>query len=122
MGAGMRANLPALGAYVHPVARWHFYWMNHMGTKCPHCYSAQLQAAYIQRAFSVSTSSAGSLALAISLPTMLVGLARYSRDQGFGVLGANSAFALAMAAGSIIGTLVGTLLLPIVSEASCCRS
>jgi putative SOS response-associated peptidase YedK len=48
MGAGMRANLPAAGAYVHPVARWHFYWMNDMGQNARMCYSAQLQAAYIQ--------------------------------------------------------------------------
>jgi putative SOS response-associated peptidase YedK len=48
MGAGMRANLPPAGAYVHPVARWHFYWMNDMGQNARMCYSAQLQAAYIQ--------------------------------------------------------------------------
>jgi putative SOS response-associated peptidase YedK len=48
MGAGMRANLPMAGAYVHPVARWHFYWMNQMRQNARMCYSAQLQAAYIQ--------------------------------------------------------------------------
>jgi hypothetical protein len=40
---------------------------------------------------------AGSLALGISLPTLLVGFARYSRDRSFAVLRANKGFVLAMA-------------------------
>ena len=45
---------------------------------------------------------------------MLVGFARYSRDQSFAVLRANWPFTLAMAAGSMIGTFIGGLLLGIV--------
>jgi uncharacterized protein len=54
---------------------------------------------------------AGSLSLAVSLPTMLVAFARYSRDQSFGVLRANGRFVVAMTAGSIVGTVLGGLLL-----------
>jgi uncharacterized membrane protein YfcA len=57
---------------------------------------------------------AGSLSLAVSLPTMLVAFARYSRDQAFTVLRGNGRFVAAMTAGSIIGTLLGALLLGIV--------
>jgi uncharacterized protein len=67
--------------------------------------------------FAVDIKIAGSLALAISLPTMLVAFARYSRDRSFDVLRANKGFVLAMAAGSIIGTILGGLLLGAVPEA-----
>jgi uncharacterized protein len=66
--------------------------------------------------FAVDIKIAGSLALAISLPTMVVAFARYSRDRSFEVLGANKSFVLAMAAGSIIGTILGGLLLGAVPE------
>ena len=61
--------------------------------------------------FGADIKLAGSLSLAISLPTMLVGFARYSRDQSFSVLNKNLVFMLLMAAGSILGTFVGGLLL-----------
>ena len=61
--------------------------------------------------FAVDIKIAGSLALAISLPTMLVAFARYSRDRSFAILRANKGFVLAMATGSIIGTILGGLLL-----------
>jgi uncharacterized membrane protein YfcA len=64
--------------------------------------------------FGADIKLAGSLSLAVSLPTMLVGFARYSRDQSFTVLARNRAFLLAMAAGSIVGTLLGGLLLGVV--------
>ena len=54
---------------------------------------------------------AGSLSLAVSLPTMLVGFARYSRDRSFVVLAENRRFVLVMAAGSILGSFVGGQLL-----------
>lgn len=57
---------------------------------------------------------AGSLSLAVSLPTMLVAFARYSRDGSFVVLSQNRRFVVLMAAGSIAGTLVGGLLLGVV--------
>jgi uncharacterized protein len=66
--------------------------------------------------FAVDIKIAGSLALAISLPTMLVAFARYSRDRSFEVLRANKGFVLAMAAGSIIGTILGGLVLDAVPE------
>jgi uncharacterized membrane protein YfcA len=67
--------------------------------------------------FGANVKLAGSLALAVSLPTMLVGFARYSRDQSFAVLRENRAFLLVMAAGSIVGTFVGGLLLGLVPSA-----
>ncbi|NPU09659.1 MULTISPECIES: sulfite exporter TauE/SafE family protein [Bradyrhizobium] len=67
--------------------------------------------------FAADVKLAGSLSLAVSLPTILVGFARYSRDQSFAVLHANWPFMLAMAAGSVIGTFAGGLLLGIVPNA-----
>lgn len=64
--------------------------------------------------FGADIKLAGSLSLAVSLPTMLVGFTRYSRDQSFTVLGRNRAFLLIMAAGSILGTFIGGRLLGIV--------
>lgn len=65
--------------------------------------------------FGLDIKLAGSLSLLVSLPTMLVGFARYSRDQSFVVLRRNRAFVVFMGAGSIIGALIGGLLLGIVS-------
>lgn len=59
---------------------------------------------------------AGSLSLAVSLPTMIVGFTRYSRDQSFSVLGRNLRFVLVMASGSVLGTFIGTRLLGIVPD------
>ncbi|MFD3376733.1 MULTISPECIES: sulfite exporter TauE/SafE family protein [unclassified Streptomyces] len=61
--------------------------------------------------FAVDIKTAGSLSLLVSLPTMLVAFARYSRDGSFAVLGANLRFTLVMAAGSITGAMLGGLLL-----------
>ncbi|MFG2556945.1 sulfite exporter TauE/SafE family protein [Streptomyces sp. NPDC048581] len=61
--------------------------------------------------FAVDIKTAGSLSLLVSLPTMLVAFARYSRDGSFAVLGANRRFTLVMAAGSITGAMSGGLLL-----------
>lgn len=63
--------------------------------------------------FGADIKLAGSLSLAVSLPTMLVGFARYSQDQSFSVLGRNKGFFLVMAAGSIAGTFIGGFLLRI---------
>ncbi|AYV26232.1 Sulfite exporter TauE/SafE [Streptomyces sp. ADI95-16] len=59
---------------------------------------------------------AGSLSLLVSLPTMLVAFARYSRDGSFAVLGANLRFAALMATGSIVGALLGGLLLGVIPD------
>ncbi|MBS0625124.1 MAG: sulfite exporter TauE/SafE family protein, partial [Verrucomicrobia bacterium] len=67
--------------------------------------------------FGADIKLAGSLSLAVSLPTMLVGFTRYSRDGSFAVIGNNKLFLLTMAAGSIAGTFVGGLLLGIVPAA-----
>ena len=67
--------------------------------------------------FGVEIRLAGSLSLAISLPTMLVGLARSSREQSFGVLRAHAPFGLWMVIGSIAGAFIGACLLAFVPAA-----
>ncbi|MFN3634364.1 MAG: sulfite exporter TauE/SafE family protein [Rhizobium rhizophilum] len=64
--------------------------------------------------FGTDIKVAGSLSLAVSLPTMLVGFTRYSRDSSFAVLGRNRRFVLVMVLGSIVGSFVGAQLLGIV--------
>jgi uncharacterized membrane protein YfcA len=64
--------------------------------------------------FGLDVKIAGSLSLAISLPTMIVGFARYSRDASFSVIGRNRRFLVIMAAGSIVGTFIGAMLLKVV--------
>lgn len=66
--------------------------------------------------FGADIKLAGSLSLAVSLPTMIVGFTRYSRDSAFGVVTRNKAFVLIMASGSIVGTFIGGRLLGIVSD------
>jgi uncharacterized membrane protein YfcA len=48
--------------------------------------------------FTADIKLAGSLSLAVSLPTMLVGFTRYSMDDSFSVIGRNKLFLLVMAA------------------------
>jgi uncharacterized membrane protein YfcA len=67
--------------------------------------------------FGVDVKLAGSLSLAISLPTMIVGFGRYSRDSTFAVLSGNRPFVLAMAVGSVVGSFIGALLLGIIPSA-----
>lgn len=67
--------------------------------------------------FGADIKLAGSLSLAVSLPTMLIGFARYSRDDSFTVLRRNRIFLVIMAAGSIVGTFIGGMLLGIVPTA-----
>jgi uncharacterized membrane protein YfcA len=64
--------------------------------------------------FGADIKLAGSLSLAVSLPTMLVGFARYSQDRSFVVLRENRGFVLTMAAGSIVGSFLGGRLLGLV--------
>lgn len=64
--------------------------------------------------YGIDIKVAGSLSLAVSLPTMLVAFARYSKDDSFTVIAENRAFLLAMAAGSIGGTVTGGALLGVV--------
>lgn len=60
---------------------------------------------------------AGSLSLMISLPTMLVGFARYQESSAFAVLGHERSLLIWMAAGSIVGAGVGGLMLGLVPSA-----
>ncbi len=64
--------------------------------------------------FGADIKLAGSVSLAISLPTMAVGFMRYSRDSSFAVLGCNRAFVLVMA--SMVGVLICGLLLGLAPE------
>ena len=66
--------------------------------------------------FAVDIKTAGSLSLVVSLPTMLVAFARYSRDGSFAVLGANVRFTAVMIAGSVVGAVLGALLLGVVPD------
>ncbi|GAB4290600.1 MAG: sulfite exporter TauE/SafE family protein [Thiohalomonadaceae bacterium] len=60
---------------------------------------------------------AGSLSLMISLPTMIVGFARYRESNAFAILGHERALLIWMALGSIVGAAVGGLLLGLVPSA-----
>ena len=53
---------------------------------------------------------AGSLSLTVSLPTMVVGFARYSRSDAFAILRREQALFRWLLAGSILGSAVGGLL------------
>jgi len=64
--------------------------------------------------FGADIKLAGSLSLAVSLPTMIAAFTRYSRDQSFAVLRKSRLFVLVMAVGSIVGTFIGGQLLGIV--------
>nr|WP_241984757.1 TSUP family transporter [Cryobacterium adonitolivorans] len=64
--------------------------------------------------FGTDIKIAGSLSLAVSLPTMLVAFARFSRDANFAVIRQNVPFLIAMTVGSIAGTLLGGLLLGVI--------
>lgn len=68
--------------------------------------------------FGADLKLAGSLSLVVSLPTMLVGFARYAQDRSFLVLKTNVDFGGAMAVGSILGAFIGArLLLGLVPDA-----
>lgn len=67
--------------------------------------------------FGADIKLAGSLSLAVSLPTMIVGFARYSQDRAFAVLKHNRAFVIAMACGSVVGSFAGGQLLGVVPAA-----
>jgi len=64
--------------------------------------------------FGVDIKLAGSLSLAVSLPTMLVGLMRYRSAAAFSVLARERPLLLWMAVGSITGVGLGGLLLGVI--------
>ena len=61
--------------------------------------------------YGVDIKIAGSLSLMVSLPTMIVGFARYSRSDAFDVLRREQPLFRWMVAGSILGAGVGGLML-----------
>jgi uncharacterized membrane protein YfcA len=67
--------------------------------------------------FGLDTKIAGTLSLAISLPTMLVAFSRYSQDASFAVLRHNTPFVVLMAVGSIADSVLGGPLLGVVPSA-----
>jgi uncharacterized membrane protein YfcA len=66
--------------------------------------------------FGLGIKLAGSLSLAVSLPTMVVAFARYSRDGSFVVLRRHGRLVAAMALGSVAGTVLGGLLLGVAPD------
>jgi len=64
--------------------------------------------------FGADIKLAGSLSLAVSLPTMVTAFTRYSRDGSFSVIGAQRKFIAIMAFGSLAGAFIGGCLLGIV--------
>ena len=60
--------------------------------------------------YGLNVKLAGSMSLAVSLPTMAVAFARYSKDGSFVVLRQNRRFVSLMVIGSILGSLIGGLL------------
>jgi hypothetical protein len=67
--------------------------------------------------FGLDIKLAGSVSLVVSLPTMMVGFARYSQDASFAVIGRNKAFVVTMALGSVAGAFAGAHLLHLVPAA-----
>jgi len=68
--------------------------------------------------YALDIKLAGSLSLAVSLPTMLVGFARYRAATAFSVLREEHRLLLWMAAGSVLGVGLGGLLLAAVPARS----
>ena len=65
--------------------------------------------------YGVDIRLAGSLSLAISLPTMLAGMLRYTQAGQFAVLGREEALFRGMGAGSVIGAIGGGLAIGLVA-------
>ncbi|MFD7495866.1 TSUP family transporter [Streptomyces sp. NPDC059832] len=66
--------------------------------------------------FGEGIKAAGSLSLLVSLLTMLAAFALYSRDGSLAVLGINLRFTLITAAGSIVGAVLGGLLVGVFQD------
>jgi uncharacterized membrane protein YfcA len=65
--------------------------------------------------FALDIKQAGSVSLAISVPTILVGLTRYRSRPVFAEVPHESRFIVCMALGSILGAWIGSRLLPYVT-------
>lgn len=66
--------------------------------------------------FSIDIKLAGSLSLAISIPTILMGLFKYKKQGKLDGIELEREFLLAMALGSILGAFIGSILLGFVSS------
>lgn len=66
--------------------------------------------------FGVDIKLAGSLSLAISIPTIMMGLFKYRSQQRLKEVNSEQGFIVSMAFGSILGALIGTNLLKYVSN------
>jgi uncharacterized membrane protein YfcA len=66
--------------------------------------------------FAVNIKLAGSLSLAISMPTITMGLFKYQRQQQFKQIKLDQPLIISMAVGSILGALIGSQLLRYVSS------
>lgn len=64
--------------------------------------------------YGVNIKLAGSLSLAVSLPTMIAGFTRYTRSDSFAILRTEQSLFGWMAVGSICGAAIGGLLLGII--------
>ena len=69
-------------------------------------------------AFGAPIKVAGSLSLLVSIPTVLIGMARYARRGGYRDRAALRGTVAPMAVGSIIGAVIGGLLVGLVSPAT----
>lgn len=66
--------------------------------------------------FAVDIKLAGSLSLAISIPTILMGLFKYHRQHKLREIKSESGFILMMGVGSIIGAFIGSYLLQYIAS------
>lgn len=66
--------------------------------------------------FTVNIKLAGSLSLAISIPTIMVGLLKYRSQQRLKEVKSDRGFIVSMASGSILGAFIGSSLLKYVSS------
>jgi uncharacterized membrane protein YfcA len=64
--------------------------------------------------YGIDIKLAGSLSLMVSLPTMIVSFARYSRSDAFAIIRYERTLLSWMAAGSIVGAAIGSMLLGII--------
>jgi uncharacterized protein len=67
--------------------------------------------------FGVDIKTAGTASALISLPTVMVGIVRYATKGAFRQRGHLSSLVVPMGGGSIVGALMGGLLVPFVSQA-----
>lgn len=66
--------------------------------------------------YGIDIKIAGTLSLAVSLPTVLVGLYRYRTKEPFKILHPNMTFILWMALGSIFGAAIGKMMMGSISS------